>query len=311
MTKRVLGRGLEALLSVHDGEGTSESSTTVSEIPVDRVIPNDAQPRRRFDPDKIAELARSIESKGILQPIVVRTRGDRFQIIAGERRFLAAKQAGLRQVPVVIREVPDEEMLEWALIENLQRADLDPVEEAEAFRELIDNKGVTHEQLSVLVGRDRSSISNAIRLLRLSPSIRRALADGTISAGHGRALLQTPEGSVREKLFLRIVRQGLSVRQTEQIARGGIGNRKASGKDRKPSSAVSADPQIAHFEEQLRLRFGTRVRIKPGKKGGVVEIEYYSTEEFERIYSELIAGQEDSESEAERFPGKAPGSTFR
>jgi len=295
MTKRVLGRGLEALLSPHDGEDASEASTSVNEISVDRVIPNDAQPRRRFDPDKIRELAQSIESKGILQPIVVRPRGDRFQIIAGERRFLAAKQAGLRQVPVVVREVPDEEMLEWALIENLQRADLDPIEEAEAFRELIDNKRVTHEQLSLLIGRDRSSISNAIRLLRLSPPMKRALAEGKISAGHGRALLQAPEGSIREKLFLRIVQHGLSVRQAEEIARGGLGTGKTAGKRRhKPSS--SKDPQIAHFEEQLRLRLGTRVQIKPGKKGGVVEIEYYSTEEFERVYAEIIAGKEDMDS---------------
>lgn len=295
MTKRVLGRGLDALLSVHDGESASEIESSVEEITVDRIIPNDSQPRRRFDPDKIAELAQSIESKGILQPIVVRTHGDRFQIVAGERRFLAAKQAGLRQIPVVIREVPDDEMLEWALIENLQRADLDPVEEAEAFRELIDKKGLKHEDLSALIGRDRSSITNSIRLLRLSDPILRALSEGRISPGHGRALLQLPDGPGRDRLFGKIVKDGLSVRRTEELAREDGAPRKAK-KSRKSKPAVRKDPQIAHFEEKLRLRLGTRVLIKPAGKGGRVEIEYYSNDEFERLYADLMSGQEDSES---------------
>ncbi len=300
MTKRVLGRGLDALLSVHDGEGSPESNTSVDEVPVGRIIPNESQPRRRFDPDKIAELALSIESKGILQPIVVRTHGDRFQIVAGERRFLAAKQAGLRQVPVVVREVPDDEMLEWALIENLQRADLDPVEEAEAFRELIDNKGVTHDDLSTLVGRDRSSITNSIRLLRLSESILRALAERRISPGHGRALLQVSEDLTRERLFEKIVRDGLSVRRSEELARGEKPGRN-SKKRKESGTLVRKDPQISHFEEKLRLRLGTRVQIKPSGKGGKVEIEYYSIEEFDRVYAELMAGQEDSGTESHLY----------
>lgn len=296
MTKRVLGRGLDALLSVHDEESSPDSTSSVEEIPVGRIIPNESQPRRRFDPDKIAELALSIESKGILQPIVVRTHGDRFQIVAGERRFLAAKQAGLRQVPVVIREVPDDEMLEWALIENLQRADLDPVEEAEAFRELIENKGVTHDDLSTLVGRDRSSITNSIRLLRLSESILRALAEGRITPGHGRALLQITEDPIRERLFERIVRDGLSVRRSEELARGERAPRKPK-RNKKDDSTARKDPQIAHLEETLRLRLGTRVLIKPSGKGGKVEIEYYSVADFDRVFAELMAGQEDSGSE--------------
>ncbi len=295
MTKRVLGRGLDALLSVHDGESSPNPKASVDEIPVDRIIPNEAQPRRRFDPDKIAELALSIGSKGILQPIIVRSRGDRYQIVAGERRFLAAKQAGLRQVPVVIREVPDEEMLEWALIENLQRADLDPVEEAEAFRELIDNKVLKHDELSALIGRDRSSITNSIRLLRLSDPILRALAEGTITPGHGRALLQLSEDLSRERLFEKIVRDALSVRRSEELARAGSGARKAK-KGRNGAPAPRQDPQIAHLEEKLRLRFGTRVQIKPASKGGRIEIEYYSLEEFERVYEELMSGQEVSDS---------------
>ncbi len=295
MTKRVLGRGLDALLSANSEEPEVVSDRALNEVPVERVIPNDAQPRRRFDPDKIASLALSIEEKGILQPIVVRPQGDRFQIIAGERRFLAAKQAGLRQVPVVIREVPDEEMLQWALIENLQRADLDPVEEAEAFRLLIEEQGLTHDQLSAVVGRDRSSITNSIRLLRLAERMLRAVADGKLSAGHGRALLQAPEGAVRDRLFERVLRDRLSVRRTEELARGGV----KPGKRRlKPADPAKRDPQLALFEDRLRERLGTRVQIKEKAKGGVIEIEYYGNEEFERLYAEIILGEEGEASDA-------------
>lgn len=288
MTKRVLGRGLEALLSANSSEERASEAGPVREVPVPRVIPNDAQPRRRFDPDKISELAESIRLKGVLQPLVVRSLGDRFQIVAGERRFLAAKQAGLTHIPVVIREVPDEEMLEWALIENLQRADLDPIEEAEAFRILIEDKALTHDQVSRLVGRDRTSITNSIRLLQLPEAAVRALAEGRITPGHGRALLQAPAGAARNRLFERILREGLSVRRTEELARGPRPARK-----RKKGGTAPRDPQIESLEEKLRLRFGTRVRIRPSGKGGAIEIEFYSAEEFERVYGELMAGAEE------------------
>lgn len=288
MTKRVLGRGLEALLSANTTDGApTEEVRAVDEIPVKKIIPNEAQPRRRFDPDKIADLAESIRQKGLLQPIVVRSAGDRYQIVAGERRFLAAKQAGLDRVPVVVREVPDDEMLQWALIENLQRADLDPVEEAEAFRVLIEDNHLTHEQISTLVGRERSSITNSLRLLQLPEQILRALAENRITPGHGRALLQITGGSVRNRLFERVIREGLSVRRTEEIARGPRPARK-----KKKAAVAARDPQIESFEEKLRLRFGTRVRIRPSGKGGSFEIEYYSLEEFERVYAVLMAEEE-------------------
>ncbi|MFH1277630.1 MAG: ParB/RepB/Spo0J family partition protein [Candidatus Eisenbacteria bacterium] len=287
MTKRVLGRGLEALLSANSSEDEASRESSTQEVPIQKIIPNEAQPRRRFDPDKIAELAESIRLKGVLQPMVVRPRGDRFQIVAGERRFLAAKQAGLSHIPVVIREVPDEEMLEWALIENLQRADLDPVEEAEAFRILIEDKELTHDQVSRLVGRDRTSITNSIRLLQLPEEVVRALADGRITPGHGRALLQAPAGLARNRLFERILHEGLSVRRTEELARGARPARK-----KKKGGSPPRDPQIESLEEKLRLRFGTRVRIRPSGKGGTVEIEFYGPEEFERVYAELMAGAE-------------------
>ncbi|RPJ45603.1 MAG: ParB/RepB/Spo0J family partition protein [Candidatus Latescibacterota bacterium] len=290
MTKRVLGRGLEALLSANPvGEAAPGQTSGVEEIPVHLILPNDSQPRRRFDPDKIAELAESIRLKGVLQPIVVRRRGERFQIVAGERRYLAAKQAGLSRVPVVIREVPDEEMLQWALIENLQRQDLDPIEEAEAFRTLIEEKKITHEEISLLVGRDRTSITNSIRLLQLSEPIVRALGEGRISPGHGRALLQLSSVELRNRLFQKILRDGLSVRRSEELARGPRSPRTKRG----TSPAPKRDPEIESLEEKLRLRLGTRVRIRASGKGGVIEIEYYSLEEFERVYSELLAGVEE------------------
>lgn len=295
MTKRVLGRGLEALLSANAADaGVADSTRSINEVKVSLIIPNDAQPRRRFDPDRIAELAESIRAKGILQPIVVRKKGDHFQIVAGERRFLAAKQAGLKDVPVVVHDVPDDEMLQWALIENLQRADLDAVEEAEAFRLLIEEKGVTHEALSSLVGRDRTSITNSIRLLHLSEPMLRAMAEGRITPGHGRALLQVPEGTPRNRLFSKVLKGGLSVRRTEELARGVRPARK-----RVAGSGSRKDPQLESLEERLRLRFGTRIHIRPIGEGGVVEIEFYSPEEFDRIFAELLAGEEGDDSARE------------
>jgi len=276
---------LEALLSAQPAEAEPGSRHAADEIPIEKIVTNEAQPRRRFDPAKIQELADSVKAKGILQPIVVRPKGEDFQIVAGERRFLAAKKAGLPTVPVVVRDVPDEEMLQWALIENLQREDLDPVEEAEAFRVLIEEQGLTHETVSGLVGRDRTSITNSIRLLRLEEPIRKALAEGRITAGHGRALLQVAEEESRIGLFRKVMREGLSVRRTEELARG-----VRPPKKKKPRSPVARDPQLESLEEKLRLRFGTRVRIRASGTGGVIEIEYYGVEEFERLFQELLAG---------------------
>ncbi|MBM3321344.1 MAG: ParB/RepB/Spo0J family partition protein [Candidatus Eisenbacteria bacterium] len=290
MTKRVLGRGLEALLSASPvNAGAAETSPRVDEVPVHLIVPSEAQPRRRFDPSRIAELAESIRQKGILQPLVVRRRGDRYQIVAGERRYLAAKQARLEKVPVVIREVPDEEMLQWALIENLQREDLDPVEEAEAFRILIEEKRMTHEEVSTLVGRDRTSITNSIRLLQLAEPILRALGEGRITPGHGRALLQVPAGLPRNRLFNKILRGGLSVRRTEELARGVRPTKKQERK-----KTVATNPEIATLEEKLRHRLGTRVRIHTAGKGGTIEIEFYGPDDFDRVFAELMAGAEES-----------------
>jgi ParB family chromosome partitioning protein len=289
MTKRVLGRGLEALLSASRAdEVPAEAPHGIEEVPVHLVLPSEAQPRRRFDPDRIAELAESIRAKGILQPIVVRRRGDRYQIVAGERRYLAAKQAGLERVPVVVREVPDDEMLQWALIENLQRQDLDPIEEAEAFRILIDEKHLTHEEISALVGRDRTSITNSMRLLQLPEKMVRALGEGRITPGHGRALLQVSAEGARDRLFHRILRDGLSVRRAEEIARG-IRPVRA----RRKATPEQRNPEVESLEDKLRHRFGTRVTIHMKGKGGAVEIEFYSAEEFERVFAELMAGAEN------------------
>ena len=279
MARQSLGRGLSALL----GEDTNTAERAV-EAGIDQLEPNSEQPRTRFEEAALVDLARSIEANGIVQPIVVRKRGARFQIVAGERRWRAAQRAGLRSVPIVVREVSDEKLLELALVENIQRAELNPVEEAKAYRKLIDTIGLTQEQVSERVGRERSLVATSLRLLKLPADIQTLMEEGKLSAGHGRALLLAEDPAQQRKLARSIIEKGWSVRETEAAAkrerpRVSIINKGIS---------VHKDPNLTAAEASLRRHLGTNVKIVPGPKGGKIEVEYYNDLDLDRIYNIIL-----------------------
>lgn len=283
MARQSLGRGLSALL----GDDTVPETST-NEIDVDLIDPNPDQPRSRFTESALDELAQSILANGIVQPIVVRRKGNRYEIVAGERRWRAAQRAGLRRIPAAIKEVSDDKLLELALIENIQREELNPMEEAAAYRKLIDNMGLTQEALAASVGKDRTLIATSLRLLKLPADIQRLIEEGKLSAGHGRALLLTDDVSVQRRVARSIIERSLSVREAERIVRN-------SGQQRRKSilrqpEAPAKDPNFAAAETKLRRRLGTAVNIVPNASGtgGRVEIEYYNQEDLDRIYQTII-----------------------
>jgi len=270
--RSVLGRGLDALI-----EPTVISGEMIQQVPVESIQPNPFQPRQEFDPEKLAELATSIREHGIIQPLVARQEGNQFTLVSGERRWRAARQAGLSQVPVVVRELANEQLMMLALIENLQRENLNAIEEAEAFQRLVDEFDLTQEELAQTIGKSRPAIANSLRLLSLPEEIRLGVSRETISAGHARALLALNGYSQQLDLYKEIVKRGLSVRATENLVRGIL-----SPKRIKPQ-VKAADPQLLAVEESLISRLGTQVRITPKAKGGRIEIEYYGAEDLERL----------------------------
>ncbi len=281
MARQSLGRGLSALLG--DDTPTEQSS---GEIDIDLILPNPQQPRTRFNDAALDELAQSIISNGVVQPIVVRRQGDRFEIVAGERRWRAAQRAGLRKIPAAIKEVSDDKLLELALIENIQRQELNPIEEANAYRKLIDNIGLTQDAVATSVGKDRTLIATTLRLLKLPEDIQKLIEDEKLSAGHGRALLLTDDVTVQRRVARSILEKSLSVRETERIVR-------SSGTPRRQSilnTGSKKDPNLVAAEAKLRRRLGTNVTIIPDKKGtgGRVEIEYYNHQDLDRIYQTII-----------------------
>ncbi len=282
MARQPLGRGLSALL----GDETPKPEATL-EVGIDQIDANAEQPRTRFEEKALDELAQSITANGIVQPIVVRKRGERYQIIAGERRWRAAQRAGLRNIPVVIREVSDEKLLELALVENIQRQELNAVEEARAYRKLIDKIGLTQEVLAARVGKERSLIATSLRLLKLPDVILKFIEEEKITAGHGRALLMVEGDAVRLQIARSIIERSLSVRETEKIAK-----RSGDGKEHdanKKASAAIKDPNVVSAETKLQRKLGTKVKIIQGSKGaGKVEIEYYNQEDLDRIYQLII-----------------------
>jgi ParB-like partition proteins len=273
-----LGRGLDALIP------RAAEEPSALEIPVDRIVSNPLQPRTRFDGSELAELAASIEAHGVLQPIVVRSTADAgYQLIVGERRLRAARLAGLTHIPAVVRQSVGGEMLELALVENLQRSDLNALDQAAGYRELINHFGLSHEALAQRVGKSRVAISNGLRLLELEPETREAIADDRISEGHGRALaaLTVPE---LQRAALRIVLdRHLSVRQTEELVRR---RRSASASSRR--HAISTD--LADLESELRGALGTKVGIVRTRRGGRLVIEFYSDEELDRLHAIITRG---------------------
>ena len=277
MKKYNLGRGLDALIPKGDNlEGYIVAS-------INELKPNMFQPRTDFDDETISELASSIKEKGILQPLVVRTISGGYEIIAGERRWRAAQRAGITRVPVIIKEATDREVLELALIENLQREDLNPIEEAVAYQQLIDEFELTHEDVSRQIGKDRSTITNQLRLLKLPEEAKKALIAGDITAGHARAILSIESSAEAREALKAILKQKLSVRKTEQLIQN-ISKRKK--KDAKPRSD---DIYIRQITDELKKSLSTQVRIVDKQGKGKIEIDYYSNEELERLTSILKA----------------------
>lgn len=264
---------------------TEASESPRGAVQVERIHPNPYQPRTQFDAEALKELADSIRQNGLLQPLLVREAGHgEFELIAGERRFIAAKQAGLREVPVVVRTASKREMLQIALVENLQRQDLNGIEEAEAYQRLATEFGMTQEVIAERVGKSRVAVTNALRLLALEQEYRDMVSRGTLTAGHARALLSVPEGAPRKRLANEIVKRGLSVRQAEVRAQG------QRPKAARPAARRRSHPALLAWEDRLRARFGTQVRIAGGVARGRVEIHYFSEEDLERILDLSGAG---------------------
>ena len=275
MKKSNLGRGLDALIPKEDKlQGYIVAS-------INEVKPNTFQPRKEFDEEAILELASSIKEKGILQPLVVRTIESGYEIIAGERRWRAAQRAGITRVPVMIKEATDREALELALIENLQREDLNPIEEAFAYQQLIDEFELTHEDVSRQIGKDRSTITNQLRLLKLPGEAKEALIAGDITAGHARAILSIESPAEAREALKAIQKQRLSVRNTEQLIK------KISKRKKKEIQAGSEDIYIKQVTDDLKNALSTQVRIVDKQGRGKIEIDYYSNDELERLTSIL------------------------
>ncbi len=273
-----LGRGLSALIP--DAPVAPSSSERTLDVDIDRLRPNPAQPRTTVDEARIEELARSIKSNGVIQPIVVRKSEEGFEIIAGERRWRASQRAGLLKVPVVVRDVPDDRLLAVALIENIQREDLNPIEEAQAYRRLVDSYGLTQDQIAESVGKDRSSVANTMRLLKLPREIRENLGAGALSMGHARALLALPDENAQLRVSREIVSRNLSVRETEAIVKKGTD-------PAKPREEAPKDVHTRAAEEKLRFSLGTRVRIVRKGKAGRIEIDFQNEDELQRLYEHL------------------------
>jgi ParB family chromosome partitioning protein len=282
-----LGRGLSALIP--DSPDPPAAPTPAApertlEIDTDRLKPNKFQPRTQMDDERIEELARSIKSNGIIQPIIVRRAGADYEIIAGERRWRAAQRAGLLKVPVAVRDVPDDKLLAVALIENIQREGLNPIEEATAYRRLADEFHLTQEQIADAVGKDRSSIANYVRLLRLPQEVRASVASDTLSMGHARALLALTDQAAQLRVARDVVARSLSVRETEALVKKAGETEDASQKtDRK------TDVHTRAAEDKLRLALGTRVRIIRKGKGGKIEVDFVDEDELQRLYERLTS----------------------
>ena len=289
-----LGRGLDALFAdavpvalkdkdtavktkKKDKEEPQDEGEKVQYLSIHEVMPNEKQPRKVFDEEKIQDLARSIQENGIIQPIIVRKRGKGYEIVAGERRWRAAVKAELKEIPCIIRELTDEQNMLIAIIENMQREDLNPIEEAEGLDQMIKTYGMTQEQISKNVGKSRPYIANSLRLLKLPGEIKALVEDGTLSAAHGRTLVGIEDDKLRSKVCDKVVAEGLSVRETERLAE------KAKEPAKKRSPRKQKNPDLAKVESDLKEALGTRVNIKYSGKKGKIELEFFSREELERL----------------------------
>ncbi|HEU5034668.1 MAG TPA: ParB/RepB/Spo0J family partition protein [Mycobacteriales bacterium] len=275
-----LGRGLGALIPTAPAEGEVDAGARFEELPVTSIEPNPRQPREVFDEDALAELVTSIREVGVLQPVVVReTDPGRYQLIMGERRWRASRAAGLELIPAIVRETADDALLRDALLENLHRQQLNALEEAAAYQQLLDEFGATHDELADRIGRSRSHVSNTLRLLNLAPSVQRRVAAGVLSAGHARALLGLDSVDRQEQLATRIVAEGLSVRAVEEIV--AVGEREPAAK--RPRSRRAPSPEVGVLADRLSDRLETRVSIDVGRRRGKLVVEFASPEDLQRI----------------------------
>lgn len=275
MQKKALGKGLSALIPERSGE----KEEGVSRVSLERIKPNPFQPRENFDRKRLEELISSIKEKGVLQPVIVRRKAGDYELIAGERRLRAAKALGMEEVPIIVKDVSDVDVLGLSLIENIQREELNPMEEAKAFQRLIDKFGFSQEEVAKAVGKERATISNTIRLLGLPKRAQDMVANGELTMGHARALLALSGEHTILKLANRIARNELSVREVEHI----VAKRKSTTS--KAEAPKTKNHKVMFFEEELQRVLGTKVKIQHGKKRGKIQIDYFSLEDLERIYS--------------------------
>ncbi|MCA1829237.1 MAG: ParB/RepB/Spo0J family partition protein [Myxococcales bacterium] len=281
LKRPALGRGLGALIP----GGSPAERKGVINLGIEEIRPNRHQPRRHFDQTHIEELAESIKSKGILLPLIVRRSNDGYVLVAGERRWRAAQRAGLRELPVMVREVSEKEAFELALIENIQREDLNPVEEAEAYKRLIDEHGLTQEELAERVGKDRSTVANALRLLRLPDAIKEAIVSGQLSMGHARALLAISDEADLRRAAEKVVREQLSVRAVEALVQ-----RLKSRREPKEKGVEKSSAQVRHLVEKLQRKLGAKVILRDDRGSGTLEIRYQSLAELDRILAGILSG---------------------
>lgn len=290
--KRALGRGLAALLPSRPpgpeaaaAPPAAEPDNSLKQIPIDQIEPNPLQPRTVFQPEKLQELAGSIQVSGIIQPLIVQRKGERFQLIAGERRWRAAQLAGLTEVPVVVREMADQHLLELALVENIQREDLNPIETAQALERLGRELSLSHEEIGRRTGKERATITNLLRLLKLPSAVQLLVAEQRLSMGHARAILGLPTAELQQQVAERVVAEGLSVRQVEKLVQ--IMSRPAE--PAAPAEEKTLDPNIRAAMQEMEHSLGTRVRIvEKNNETGKIEIEYYSQDDLDRIYRLII-----------------------
>lgn len=277
MTRSRLGRGLEALIPV---ESTQEESKDTASVALRLIDPNPYQPRRQFDEEKLQELAQSIQLHGVLQPVVLRQKGKRYQLLAGERRCRAAELAGLVEIPALVKELGDSEMMELAIVENLQREDLNPLDEAAGYDQLIKRLGMTQEEVAKRVGRSRPHVANTLRLLQLPQTLQELVSRETITAGHARALLAIPDPRQQLELANAIVSKGLNVRQIEELVK--------QKQDVSRETKKQRPAEIVDLEQRLATSLGTQVRLVTGRKQGKIEIVYYDHDELERLLELLL-----------------------
>ncbi len=299
---RRLGRGLSALMSAQSAAAgavnpaSATSQEPFREVRLDQIVPNPRQPRREFSEAELNELQLSLQASGLLQPIAVRPRKDgRFELIAGERRFRAATRLGWTTIPAYVREVTDEQMLSLALVENLQREDLNPIEEAEGYRQLISDFGLAHQQVAQAVGKDRSTITNALRLLALPEEVQRLVRDGSLTLGHARALLGVPSGTSLNELAQRVVAQRLSVREVERLVQESKPVVKRP-RDVESPSTVSEVPEVRRLTDRLRRFLQTDVAVHVDSSGrGEVRIRFYSADDFNRVFELMTRSSQDAD----------------